>query len=84
MKKLDTQSRAMAAAIAGILAGAVLATACGGAAEAEPKAGAGTEANGCNGANGCSGEATEQAADHAEANGCNGANGCSGESGSGE
>jgi len=55
MMKLDTQSRAVAAAIAGILAGAMLATACS-SADAESKAAGATEANGCNGPNGCSGE----------------------------
>ncbi len=78
MKKLDPQSRAMAAAIAGILAGTMFAAGCGNHADAETKSADGTEANGCNGANGCSGEAK---ATHAgdDANGCNGANGCSGD-----
>lgn len=56
MKKLDTQSRAVAAAIAGILAGTLLAAGCGGSAEADPTAASGSEANGCNGPNGCAGE----------------------------
>ncbi|HEY8122612.1 MAG TPA: hypothetical protein VII78_14915 [Myxococcota bacterium] len=82
MTKLDTQSRAVAAAIAGILAGTLLAAGCRGSAEAgAPTAGV-TEANGCNGANGCSGEAMTEPAStgaHADANGCNGANGCGAE-----
>ncbi len=81
MKKLETQSRAVAAAIAGILAGTLLAVGCGGA-EAGTSAADTTEANGCNGANGCSGEAMTEPASadaHADANGCNGANGCGGE-----
>jgi hypothetical protein len=81
MKKLDTQGRAVAAAIAGILAATMLTTACGGGAEAETKAADETEANGCNSANGCNGQAASTAAaDHADANGCNGSNGCNGES----
>jgi hypothetical protein len=56
MKKLDTQSRAVAAAIAGILAGTLLASGCGGSAQADAKAASATDANGCNGPNGCNGE----------------------------
>jgi len=56
MKKLDTQSLAVAAAIAGILAGTLLAAGCGDGASADTKASDATAANGCNGANGCSGE----------------------------
>lgn len=68
--------RALGAALAGILAGSTLALGCGQTSEAST-----VEANGCNGANGCGGEAEAATAggDHAEANGCNGPNGCGGE-----
>jgi hypothetical protein len=78
MKKQVTNSRAMAAALAGILTGAMLATACNGAAEAETKSGDKTEANGCKSANSCKAHAGD-AAKRDGANGCNGANGCSGD-----
>jgi hypothetical protein len=74
--------RALGAAVAGILAGAALAIGCGPANEAVATP---TEANGCNGPNGCGGESAEpgDAAQHAQAesdaNGCNGPNGCNGE-----
>jgi hypothetical protein len=82
--KIRNQSRrALGAAVAGILAGASLALGCGQASEAT--GGPATEANGCNGPNGCGGESAEQGAgaQHAQAesdaNGCNGPNGCNGE-----
>jgi hypothetical protein len=72
------KQRALGAALAGILAGSSLLLGCGQAGEATP-----SEANGCNGPNGCGGE---QAGAHAggetaEANGCNGPNGCGAETG---
>ena len=84
MKRSNTRIRALSAAVAGILAGASLALGCGQASEAN--AGATTEANGCNGPNGCGsegmedeGEAAQPAEAVADANGCNGPNGCAGE-----
>ncbi len=84
MKRSSTRGRsgrALGAAVAGILAGASLAIGCGETSEATATP---TEANGCNGPNGCSGESPEgDTAKHAEvtadANGCNGPNGCNGE-----
>jgi hypothetical protein len=68
--------RALGAALAGILAGSTLALGCGQSSDASP-----SEANGCNGPNGCGGEqeAAPAGGAHAEANGCNGPNGCGGE-----
>lgn len=86
MKQSNRRSRsrrALGAAVAGILAGAPLALGCGQTSEAG--VGATTEANGCNGPNGCGSETDEKGdtAKHAEAmadaNGCNGPNGCNGE-----
>jgi hypothetical protein len=75
-------SRALGAAFAGILAGSALAMGCGEGVEAAATGATPTEANGCNGPNGCSGEAaatTASADASAEANGCNGPNGCAGQ-----
>lgn len=79
--KIRNQSRrALGAALAGILAGASFAIGCG---EASEAAATPTEANGCNGPNGCGGESESgDATQHAQsedANGCNGPNGCNGE-----
>jgi hypothetical protein len=72
MKQARNRSRArqaLGAAMAGILAGASLAAiGCGQTSEA---AGTATEANGCNGPNGCGSEAESEQGDtakHAEAN----------------
>jgi hypothetical protein len=65
--------RALGAALAGILAGSTLALGCGQTSEAST-----TEANGCNGPNGCGGE-QEQGHESGDANACNGPNGCGGE-----
>jgi hypothetical protein len=74
MRKTLRRQRALGAALAGVLAGSALALGCGQSSEASQ-----AEANGCNGPNGCGGEA-EAAGGHAgEANGCNGPNGCGGE-----
>jgi hypothetical protein len=68
--------RALGAALAGILAGSSLLLGCGQPGEATP-----TEANGCNGPNGCGGEqmGIHTSTDSEDANGCNGPNGCGAE-----
>jgi hypothetical protein len=81
--KSKRTKRALGAAFAGILAGSALAMGCSDGVEAAAGGGTPTEANGCNGPNGCAAEANAASgarATHAEANGCNGPNGCGGES----